>query len=182
MSSIRAALTVAVALLALGACGQDADSPGTEPESGGSATTDSPDPTNSTPASMSDKNAADLPIPPGASSWPVRDVASCQDLEAITEPEVIARIPVATAECVIFPESNKLLVISTWKVDFDTGGGRALTIPGFRGSVRAIMEQMSRGVVHVVEPVDTDAKYLVLWDGDTNAPVDALIADLFVQR
>lgn len=98
----------------------------------------------------------------------------------MNDPKLVVRIDVATPECVVFPEASELLVIATRKIDFDNGDGRKIDIPGFRGSVRAIMEQMNRGVVRVVEPSDTEAKYLVLWDGDTDAPVDDLIADVFV--
>lgn len=175
---IRGALVcvAASAVLATAGCGEDTSEPGDATASVNSATTSSP----TTPSNSQPVDKAAIPVPPGAAGWPTKDVASCQELASIQDAKVFARVPVLSPDCVTFPLSNDFLVIGSTRIDdLKTGNENGVAIPGFDGTVDSLMPQLNRGVVRLVQPQNSDAKYLVLWDGDTDTTVDELIADLF---
>lgn len=175
------AITAAVSMVMVtSGCGSDAGSAGGHTDD---ISATPPTPTQATTGvTRSAGEPAGLPTPPGAADWPVRDVADCKELGVIQEPELIVRVPVATGDCMNFSPKNEFLVVATRKIDFDTGGGRKVDVPGFDGTVRVLLGQMDRGVLRVVQPSGEDVRYLVVWDGGTDTTIDELIADLFVEQ
>lgn len=125
-------------------------------------------------------SAADYPVPPGAEGWPVKDVAACSDLGAITEPEFVVRVPVATPECIQYPENSDVLVIATGQAQVGIGNETKVDVPGFDGEVRSIREPISRGSAYSAQPSNGDVTWLILWDGGADSSIEQILEDLLV--
>lgn len=178
---MRISLGVGIAVALLVGAGCASDDNGRSSGAGDVSTTARPSSgTTTTPtATASPTLDVDYPVPPGASGWPSRDLASCDDLSSVNEPELFVRVPVATLGCVAFSEANEVLVIATEKVEAGVGRPEAVDVPGFDGKIRSIMAPLSQGVVYLVVPTAAQANYLVVWDGGTDDPIEQIITDLF---
>lgn len=155
--------------------GLDADTPSSSQASSGTPST-----ATSTQTSEATSSTADYPVPPGAEGWPVKDIAACSDLGAITEPELVVRVPVATPECIRYPENSDVLVIATGQAQVGFGKETRVDVPGFDGEVRSIRTPISRGAAYSAKPSDGDVTWLVLWDGGTGSPIGQILEDLLV--
>lgn len=175
---MRISLAVGIAATLLVGAGCTSDDNGRSSDAGDASTTAEPSVTTST-ATASPTLDVDYPVPPGASGWPSRDLASCDDLGSVNEPELFVRVPVATPGCVTFSEANEVLVIATGKVEAGIGRPEAVDVPGFDGKIRSIMAPLSQGAVYLVVPTAAQANYLVVWDGGTDDPIERIITDLF---
>lgn len=176
---MRISLGVGIAIALLVSPGCASNDSGRSTGSGEAPTTAGPSAGTTSTATASPTHDVDYPVPPGASGWPSRDLASCDDLGSVNEPELFVRVPVATPGCVAFSEANEVLVIATGKVEAGVGRPEAVDAPGFDGKIRSIMAPLSQGVVYLVVPTAAQANYLVVWDGGTDHPIEQIITDLF---
>lgn len=176
MTRLLVGAAAASVLLMTGGCAADTEEPtGSTPQ----ASSDVPSAAASDPTARTTSSAVSYPVPPGAEGWPVRDIASCSDLGTVTEPELVVRVPVATPDCVVYPEDSDVLVIATGDVQATVGEEEEVEVPGFDGEVRSIRAPISRGVALVAEPAGQDVKYLILWDGETDSTITQILQDLF---
>lgn len=173
--SVLAAVAASMMALATGCGSEEGTTDETQPM---------PAPPGSTSPSASSQSATPIdvttfPAPPGAAGWPVLDVKTCAELGTITEPELLVRVPIATPECVSY--ENDVLVVAAQDIQISIGSEPSIDLPGFDGTLRSVREPASRGAAYVAHPSGSDVQYLVLWDGGTDAPIEEILAGLFVE-
>lgn len=180
---MRIVVGLAIAFGVLGAsagCASDVNDSSSGADDTTTTTTTPSSPTTSTTTTTASSTIDEVyPVPPGASGWPSRDLASCDDLGSVNEKELFVRVAVATPACVTFSEANEVLVIAAGTVKAGVGQEQPLTVPGFDGEATSIMAPVSQGAAYLVKPTAEQTNYLVVWDGGTEDPIERIIADLF---